>query len=233
MKKSPIPSEVATVRSDVSGYLWHFAREDSDPFGAITNILDTKLIKGSKDRDTRCFVTCFTEAPLEQIRRQAPILRKHKYPRFSLYGIGFPKMEIFRADGLPVIYGRREQLKKLPEEFRWRHVDLDLDTKKGIDYSWMREWRIEGDFIFNHLTKDAIVVAPEVGEFEGKIYDIIEDGDFEDGEPVNSPHLEVHWSFISLDWHTLPITDVDIILAIKTTKANQSNEGQLIKPPRD
>ena len=94
--KSPIPAQVKLVRCDLSDYLWHFCRDDQNPCDALSNILSMQLIRASVDRDTSLNKVSFTEAPLEPIRLQAPALRKERFPRFSLYGIGFSKTAIFR-----------------------------------------------------------------------------------------------------------------------------------------
>ena len=210
--KSQIPNQIKKVRTDLSKYIWHFARENYDPCYTISNILSENLIKSSVDRDTQCQVTCFTEVPLELIKRQEPILRKNKFPRFSLYGIGFTKNDIFKAGGLPVIYGPRKDMHDLPLSMRWRHVDLNLS--KNIDYSWMREWRINGDFCFENIRNTAVVIAPDITELDGVVYEFIEDGDYEDGESVNSCIYKVYWSFVSLNWIEGFIDDTAIEIAI-------------------
>jgi hypothetical protein len=206
---------VKRSRQDLSGYLWHFCREDKEPEKAIQSILAEKRIRSGLDRDTSEHVVCFTESPLEQIRRQAPDLRKTKFPRFSLFGIGFRKEFVFRQGGLPVIYQRRCCLRDpdFPKKLHWRHVDLDLSPGKGIDYSWMREWRVKGDFDFGAACDQAIVVVPEAGDFEGVLYNIEADGDWSDGQHEVFPSYEVFWNFVSLSWHTEPIDDARIEVA--------------------
>lgn len=210
--KSPIPNLVKKSRQDLSGYLWHFCREDEKPDEAIQSILKKKRIIAGKDRDTCEHVVCFTESPLEQVRRQAPELRKSKFPRFSLYGIGFKKEFVFQQGGLPVIYQRRCCLRDpdFPKGLHWRHVDLDLSPGKGIDYSWMREWRVKGDFDFGAARDQAIVVIPDAGEFEGLLYHIEMDGDWVDGQQETFPSYEVFWNFFSLNDHPDPIDDTRI-----------------------
>jgi hypothetical protein len=208
--KSPIPAQVKLVRCDLSDYLWHFCRDDQNPCDALSNILSMQLIRASVDRDTSLNKVSFTEAPLEQIRLQAPALRKERFPRFSLYGIGFSKTAIFRRGGLPVIYGSRSQLTQLPPQFKWRHVDLDLGEGKGYDYLWMREWRIESSLDFSKMKDEVIVVIPDVGEFEGVIYSIEDNGEIIDHEHVSTPIYTVHWPYISLNHTPAPIDDAQI-----------------------
>jgi hypothetical protein len=207
--KSPIPDLVKKSRQDLTGYVWHFCRDDKEPQAAISSILTEKNIRAAVDRDTQEKVVCFTEAPLEQIRRQAPELRKSKFPRFSLFGVGFKKAYVFNKGGLPVIYQPRKNLldKDFPDALKWRHVDLDLREDKAIDYSWMREWRVKGDLSFADACDQAIVVVPEAGEFEGELYDIEEDGDYEDGEMVSFASIKVFWNFVSLNWVSQPLDD--------------------------
>lgn len=197
--RSPIPGLVKKERQDLTDYLWHFTRYDREPEAALFSILEEKTIRASNDRDTGGDLTRFTEAPLEQVRPQAPALRATRFPRFSLYGVGFSKKDVFRAGGLPVIYGKRGQLKDLCDQFKWRHVDSDLDEGKGIDYSWMREWRVNGDFRFTEIADRATVIAPDIGEFEGEVYEIIEDGDEIDREPV--PVVEIYFAQLASGGH--------------------------------
>ena len=207
--KSPIPEIVKCSRQDLSDYLWHFCRNDKNPAEAIRSILADKVIKGSIDRDTQEKVVCFTEAPLEQIRRQSPALRNYKFSRFSLFGIGFKKKFVFRRGGLPVIYQPRKDLRNqnFHKKLHWRHVDLDLNEGKGIDYSWMREWRVKDKISFSEYRNHAVVVVPEASQFEGELFNIEEDGDYEDGEMVTFQSMKVFWNFVSLDWFPQPLDD--------------------------
>lgn len=218
--KSPIPNLVKKSRQDISGYLWHFCREDKKPEEAIHSILKGKRIVAGKDRDTSQHVVCFTESPLEQIRRQAPELRESKFPRFSLFGIGFKKEFVFQQGGLPVIYQPRHYLSNpdFPKKLRWRHVDLDLSNGKSIDYCWMREWRVKGDFDFGTTCDQAIVVVPDAGDFEGVLYNIEMDCEWIDGQPESFPSYEVFWNFFSLNDHPEPIDDsrIDVITQQRT-----------------
>ena len=144
---------------------------------------------------------------------QAPVLRKKKFPRFSLYGIGFKKEIVFGRGCLPGIYQPRKRLYDLPDSMKWRHIDFDLSVDKGIDYSWMREWRVNADFNFADVVNKAIVVAPDIGELEDVVYQLEEDGDVEDGEPQRYLNVDVWWNFISLDSMEPPIDDSAIEVA--------------------
>lgn len=204
---SLIPKAVNESREDLSDYLWHFCREDRKPESTIRKILSETKILSSFDFATKANVVCLTEMPLEQVKKQLPVLRENEYTRFSSYGIGFPRELIFGNGGLPVIYQTRQHLKDLAENIRWRHVDLSLTPKRELDYTWQREWRMLGDFDFCEYTEQAIVVVPDEGAFEGEIYDIEMDGDYIDGEAVSFPAYVRHWKSISLDWIKEPITN--------------------------
>ncbi|MDF1739354.1 MAG: hypothetical protein P1U86_09350 [Verrucomicrobiales bacterium] len=205
--KSPILNIVKKTRKDLSGYLWYFCREDRQPEQTILKILADKKILAGEDWDTKKHVTCFTEAPLEEMRKQAIPLRGAGYKRLSLYGVGFSKKFIFANGGLPVIYQPRSDLDALPPELKWRHVDLDLSNDQGNDYSWQREWRINGNLDFQSACREAIVIVPEAGNYEGELYNIEEDGEYVDGEMVSSASMKVFWNFVSLDWLPQPLDD--------------------------
>ncbi|MDF1659627.1 MAG: hypothetical protein P1U58_18560 [Verrucomicrobiales bacterium] len=203
--KSPIPDRLKKSRNDLSDYLWHFCREDKQTKTTLLSILDQKVIRAAKDPGSGEKVVCFTEAPLEEMRRQAPQLRKAMYNRFSLFGIGFRRDFVFKNGGLPVVYQPAVQLNSLPADYRWRHVEFDL--QQGIDYTWQREWRIKGDLDFREASTRATVVVPDAGDFVGELFDIEDDGDVVDKEPVSTPFVRVYWNFVSLDWYPEPLDD--------------------------
>lgn len=88
---------------------------------------------------------CFSEAPLSEF---AGFLRANEVvqefsgqrPRYEPFGIAVPKIEIWRAGGMPVIYQGDEYYSRLSDSMKYRHVRLDLD--RGIDLTWEREWRL-------------------------------------------------------------------------------------------
>lgn len=200
MKKRDLYDKVNYSRNDLSKYLWHFCREDSDPIKTIRSILEDGVIRPSYNSDSGTKTVCFTEMPLEEVKRQLPVLRESNYEHFSSYGIGFKKSIVFENGGLPVIYGPKEDVAKLGESFAWRHVGLFF--KSGIpefDYTWQREWRVNGSFDFSNLQGEVIVVVPDVDGLEELLYEVEDDGDYIDGEAVSTPFVYPVWALIELN----------------------------------
>ena len=196
--KSPVPAEVKKVRDDLSNWVWHFARREK-PLEDLRSILQkqTGFLKGSFDDVTRTTVVCLTEAPLLQFAKQSPVLDSLGYERLSDYGVGFRKSWILQQGGLPVIYQPRRLLTpNLPEEYRFRHVDLDLE--KGLDYSWQREWRVPTNGL-KFTLEDAVVVVPSFEEGDGLLYKMEIDGDVVDQKPQTFVHYVPLWSFVAHD----------------------------------
>jgi hypothetical protein len=87
-----------------------------------------------------------------------------KEPMYSRYGIGFKRdILIDQFWARPVIYGDDKDFAMLGNGLNWRYELLDIHKH---DYTWLREWRIEGnEFHFSSISKeDIIVVAPTEDE---------------------------------------------------------------------
>jgi hypothetical protein len=195
--RSRIPELVAATRTDLSQWLWHFTRRDQNPIETLTTIVKSKSLLGSMDRFSDNPFVCFSEAPLAQLLLQSPILAANGYHRLSNFGVGVRKSWLYKRGGLPVIYQPDSLISELCPNQRFRHVTLDLD--RGLDYTWQREWRIPTDRLALDQ-KETIVVAPEMGEFEGTIYEIGFDDILEHEGMQSHPTLIQYWSCIDLDY---------------------------------
>lgn len=78
--------------------------------------------------------------------------------RYSGIGLMFRKSIVFEKGGRPVIYEGSDLAKEMiSEDQHWRIVNLNLSDKENlIDWTHEREWRVKGDFEFEH--SEAIVV---------------------------------------------------------------------------
>ena len=149
-------------KKDLSPYLFHFTK-GSDCKERLESILSEECLK------SKLGYICFTESPLTCSHELFKYMESWKEPMYSRYGIGFKRdilIDQFRAR--PVIYGDDKDLAMLGNGLNWRYELLDIHKH---DYTWLREWRIEGnEFHFSSISKeDIIVVAPT----EDEIVDIV------------------------------------------------------------
>ena len=61
-------------------------------------------------------------------------------PKYAPYGIGVNKRAFFEKGGRPVIYGSKKEKFLLDKSIHWRFEEMNLPI---LDYSWLREWRIQ------------------------------------------------------------------------------------------
>ncbi len=194
------PSHNIRVRKkDLSPYLFHFTKGDECKEN-LENILAEKCL-----RSERGFV-CFTESPLTYSHELFRYMASRKEPMYSRFGIGFKRdilIDLFRAR--PVIYGDEKDYSMLGNGLNWRYELLDVHSH---DFTWLREWRIEGnEFYFSTISKDdIIVIAPTEDELTDLVsyweFDEIDFGyENEDGiaQPYPTYHLSREWKGISFD----------------------------------
>jgi hypothetical protein len=135
-------------RPDITRALIHLTgnRSDRSARDALISILSVGLIRGSgnsgyiKGKNT---AACFTEMPLSTIRYfiQHRSMTSHPYQPF---GIAVSKHNAWQRGARPVIYLPDDEAHWIPDEERWRHVQLDYGKK--VDFTHEREWRVKGDF---------------------------------------------------------------------------------------
>lgn len=134
-------------RPDITRALIHLTgdRSDRSARDALISILSVGLIRGSgnsgyiKGRNT---AACFTEMPLSAIRYfiQHRKVTSHAYQPF---GIAVSKQRAWQCGARPVIYLPDDEAHWIPDQERWRHVQLDYGK---VDFTHEREWRAKGDF---------------------------------------------------------------------------------------
>jgi hypothetical protein len=198
-KKAPIklPEHLRKRRLDLSAWLWHFVRRDENPKGTLQSIIQDKAIKGSICRPFSEHVVCFTETPLFAHIQQDVDLKNWEYARFSLYGIGFSRNWLYEQGARPVIYTQRRYYDVLPDQLK--HLFVEFDLSKRVDFSWQREWRIKTKE-FKVDRSMSILVFPDHNEFQDLIYDYYADFDVGDGEVITYAGVDKIWNFIPLDF---------------------------------
>lgn len=132
-------------RSDISNYLVHFTKGNSEyeAFENLRSIIKSYSLIGNNGMikgGHKC--VCFSEAPLSAIKDG--LVNSDFYSKYSPFGIMLSKKWLFEQGGRPVIYQREEEYKLLNEN-SWRHVTYEPDKKEPIDFTWEREWRIKTD----------------------------------------------------------------------------------------
>jgi len=154
---SGLPDKIKEVRKDLSDRVWHFTNRSGSPFETLRSIVNSRKVSGSTDKFCTHRSACFTETPLLESIRQSSILDQYNYHRMSDFGIGFTKDWLFEKGGRPVIYSTSSEKAGLPQDYQWRHCELDYGA--GIDFTWQREWRVLGDVDFSQNDDVLIVVT--------------------------------------------------------------------------
>jgi len=134
------------IRDDLSNKLVHLVRGATfdEAFVKFTNILTEAQLRGGTGYirgEYHC--VCFTETPISKLGYvlASPDVAKMRYRPL---GIMVDKKWLFEQGGRPVIYQPNTDYEKLPEELRYRHVRLELDSQAThIDLTWEREWRVK------------------------------------------------------------------------------------------
>lgn len=185
-------------KRDLSPYLFHFTK-GADCKERLDSILLEECLKSELG------YICFTESPLTCSHELFKYFESWDNPMYSRYGIGFKRdilIDQFRAR--PVIYGDDKDYAMLSNGLNWRYELLDVHSH---DYTWLREWRIEGnEFRFQSISKDdIIVVAPTEDELSDIVssLEINVDFNYEHEKRVAYPHLTYRknreWKGISFD----------------------------------
>jgi hypothetical protein len=142
------------------GMLTHFTRS-SPPAAALDNltaILSAGTVQASvRMIRTRRPVICFFDAPFEHLAR---VLDPRARRRYEPFGIAVSKRYAFKMGARRVIYlPWKEAAAILPQAELWRVVSLDLNRRPAIDWTFEREWRMEGDLQFDG--REAVVLVED------------------------------------------------------------------------
>lgn len=157
-------------RNDISSRLTHLTKGETtdEAFENLLSILEDRSIKGSTT-ETGFIIgstpaVCLQEAPLNAIAENL-LYEKRRIEesqcnvRYMAFGVRFNKRFIYGRGGRPVIYEKKETMKKmLPQEEHWRIVNYDLSNNKYIiDWTHEREWRVPGDLEFEYKNIELLV----------------------------------------------------------------------------
>lgn len=155
-------NSIRKQRNDLTPYLFHYTK-GSDPYQVLIKIISEKRLTSQRG------YICFTEAPLTMSIQLFDYMSKYPNALYRPYGIGLPRDLLFEKGARPIIYGTDEDNKKIPRELQWRCLTLEPSS---YDYSWLREWRCQGNiFDFKELCDNIILITKEEKELSTLVTD--------------------------------------------------------------
>jgi hypothetical protein len=128
---------------------------DRSAIAALMRLMSQQVIKSSVSEKNKPASVSFTAVPLQEFRRRR-VFRGHRQRfDFEPWGIAIRKTALQKLGAEAVVYidGERDKSNTEPK-FR----QPQFDTKKRIDWSEEREWRIEGDLNLNVFPVDDITL---------------------------------------------------------------------------
>ncbi|MFZ2751977.1 MAG: hypothetical protein WAZ48_00880 [Lysobacteraceae bacterium] len=139
-------------RPDITRALIHLTgdRPGRSARDALVSIMSEGLIRGSGNSGYikgKNRAACFTEMPLSAIRYFIQHRRLTNHP-YQAFGIAVSKLSAWQRGARPVVYLPDDEAQWIPEEERWRHVQLDYGK---VDFTHEREWRVKGDFSLDQI----------------------------------------------------------------------------------
>lgn len=165
-------NKLRRLRPDLTPYLFHFTG-GAKPEDNMKSILAQKKLVSQRG------YICFTDSPLSMLGEQFRYMDQFSRPMYSQYGIGFKRDLLIRQFNCrPVIYGDDTELQRIDNTLHWRFEPLDVFSH---DFTWLREWRIEGnEFDFSGVNvSDIIVIAPTENSLHNIIMDVDVDVEFD------------------------------------------------------
>jgi hypothetical protein len=156
--------KILRLRSDMTNWLIHFTRKDSDagvsPHRRLLSILEQGVLRpGWSERNGRRTVygqypaVCFTEQPLSAFL--AYLSARTSDSMISGYGVVVHKQDMYAEGGRPVFYDSCDELRAtdpgfvagtrmvhgFPPEKQYRYVAFNPNANTPIDWTHEREWR--------------------------------------------------------------------------------------------
>lgn len=126
--------------------LMHFTRASARA-SALDNliaILQGGVIRGSRRMVRgRGSVVCLFDMPLGEL---SELLQPRNRRRYQPFGIAIDKRYAFMKGARPAIYLPWKEASVIlnPDE-HWRAVNIDLQSRRSVDWTFEREWRVPGD----------------------------------------------------------------------------------------
>src|SRR5205823_13313884 len=109
----------------------------------ITILKEGRVRAGSGMIRGNLRVVCLFDVALPEFEK---ILDRRNRRRYESFGVAVDKRYAFKMGARPVIYLPAHEAKRLlPAEELWRVVRLDMDRAPAIDWTFEREWRLNGD----------------------------------------------------------------------------------------
>ncbi|WP_269243094.1 hypothetical protein [Flavobacterium limnophilum] len=196
-------------RPDLSSTLIHFTKgeNDDEAFENLYSILIDKCINATKFKSLEDNeIVCLTETPLKIIMEYG-FTNHTNYSNYRKFGLMFDKEEIYKIySGRPALYLEKKCFNKLSNDLKWRFALFEpsfkykeLPKKPFIDFTWEREWRVQGDLYLSDCDNNFIVLVPNLF-YKNKLEDKIRDyftNKFEDCNVENPRYLyELEYDYI-------------------------------------
>jgi hypothetical protein len=138
----------------------------------LIKILTDRVVRGSTRMITgKRPVVCLFDVPIPEL---AAFVNANSRRRYEPFGIAVKKRCAFAAGARPVIYmPNREARELFDDDQMWRVAALDLNRHPPLDWTFEREWRVEGDLPLDPRDTVALVetwkdVDEVYDRFDGK-----------------------------------------------------------------
>ncbi|MCD8361912.1 MAG: hypothetical protein LUC98_02925 [Lachnospiraceae bacterium] len=150
-------------QSDFTLRLTHLTRRTDNmrAIDVLFQILDEKCLRAS---DKSGFIrknnraVCLQEHSLYSLAENILFEDEKATLKYEAFGLRFNKGVLFQKGARPAIYGTEEELDQIPENLQWRCIRMDIsDSNKIVDWSHEREWRYNGDLMFEYSDIEVIL----------------------------------------------------------------------------
>ncbi|MGO9602008.1 MAG: hypothetical protein ACLQAT_01145 [Candidatus Binataceae bacterium] len=162
-------SKRRTLPITSAAVLTHFTRaaRTSSAIDNLVSILTDGVIRGGRRmvRGGKPAV-CLFDIALPGLRT---VLVRENRRRYEPFGIAVDRRYAFKMGARPVIYlPWREAREVVAPAEHWRVVSMEADRNPPVDWTYEREWRIQGDLA---VTPDLCVALVESWHDVDEIYD--------------------------------------------------------------
>jgi hypothetical protein len=196
------------IRDDLSTKLVHLIRGETldEAWGKLAKILTEGQLRGGTGYirgEYHC--VCFTETPISKLGYvlASPDVTTMRYKPL---GIMVDKKWLFEQGGRPVIYQPNTDYEKLPEELRYRHVRLELDSQATqVDLTWEREWRVKIETLPLPVDKTTVIVPTR--RWRDSLAEIHSD---DVRSQVQQIGMDAAPSIMPYPWHIIVLEDLGI-----------------------
>lgn len=164
-------AKILAARRDLASSLVHFTRKNEklNAYEVLIKIIEElKLDGSSKFIKNKSKCVCFSEAPLAEHISYFNLanINPDVLLRYEPFGIMIDKKKFYKKGGRPVIYQSVNELSKLDDSIKHKHVTFDPGSE---DFTWEREWRIKADVF--EFSRDEIHVLVPNNEYFKEMFD--------------------------------------------------------------